>query len=121
MGCLLFHSKNGAIDPMRDSFDKYYMPLVEIKECKVLIDNKQFCDQLVKNKQESHEKHLKMSRNDDNTRRNLLGYFYQQFYYKLIVVDLLIQTNRRVSQQINFIRKLEENNGATMFFITGKH
>ena len=26
-----FHSKNGN-DPVRDSFDKYYMPIVEVKD-----------------------------------------------------------------------------------------
>ena len=29
--CLYFHSKNGN-DPARDSFDKYYMPIVEVKD-----------------------------------------------------------------------------------------
>ena len=37
---LLF--KNGDDDPTQDSFDKYYMPLVEIKYFKVLIDNNHF-------------------------------------------------------------------------------
>ena len=41
---------NGDNNPMRDSFDKYYMPLVEIKGFNVLIYNKQFFDQPVKKK-----------------------------------------------------------------------
>ena len=41
---------NGDNNPMRDSFDKYYMPLVEIKGFNVLICNKQFFDQPVKKK-----------------------------------------------------------------------
>ena len=40
--------KNGNNDPMRDSFDKNYMPLVEIKGFNELIDNKSFFDQPVK-------------------------------------------------------------------------
>ena len=32
--------KNGEDDPTRDSFDEYYMPLIEIKDFSVLIDNK---------------------------------------------------------------------------------
>ena len=32
--------KNGNDDPPRDPFDKYYMPLVEIKDFNTLIDNK---------------------------------------------------------------------------------
>ena len=31
--------RNGNDDPMRDSFNKYYMPLVEIKDFKALINN----------------------------------------------------------------------------------
>ena len=34
--------KNGDNDPTRDSFEKYYMPLVEIKDFNALIDNKLF-------------------------------------------------------------------------------
>ena len=42
--------KNDNDDPTRDSFVKYYMPLVEIKDFNALIDNKSFFDQSVKNK-----------------------------------------------------------------------
>ena len=44
------------------SFGEYYMPLVEIKDFNVLIDNKPFFDQHVKNKQETYEKKVVMSR-----------------------------------------------------------
>ena len=47
--------KNSNNDPTRYSFDKYYMPLVEIKDFNALIDNKPFFDQPVKNKQEAYE------------------------------------------------------------------
>ena len=40
--------KNGNIDPTRDFFDKYYMPLVETKDFNALIDDKPFFDQPVK-------------------------------------------------------------------------
>ena len=36
--------KNGSNDPTRDSFDKYYMPLVEITGFNALINNKPFFD-----------------------------------------------------------------------------
>ena len=35
-------SKNGDNDHKKDSFDKYYMPLVEVKDYDALIDNKLF-------------------------------------------------------------------------------
>ena len=36
--------KNGNDDPTRNSFDEYYMSLVEIKDFNALIDNKRFFD-----------------------------------------------------------------------------
>ena len=42
---------------------------------------------------------------------------YHQKYYKIIDIDLSRQTNTSSPRQINFTGKLEENVGATMFFI----
>ena len=83
-------------------------------------DHKPFFDQSVKNKQETYEKLIKMSRNDDYTTGNLLDFSYPQNYYKLIGIDLSRQTNTIIPQQINFVVKLEEDDGATMFFIAEK-
>ena len=57
-----------------------------------------------------------MLRNDNYTTRYLLDYLYHQKYYKLIGIDLSRQTNTNISQKINLLRKLEEDDGATMFF-----
>ena len=54
--------KNGNTDPKRNYFDKYYMPLVEIKDLNTLIDNKPLFDQPVKNKQEAYEKLIEMTK-----------------------------------------------------------
>ena len=51
---------------------------------------------------------------------NLLDYFYHQNYYKLISIDLLGQTDTSISQQVNITGKLDENDGASMFFMTEK-
>ena len=64
---------------MRDSFDKYYMLLVEIKDFKVLINNEPFFGQLVKN-HEAYENLIEMSRNNDYTIGNSLDYLYHQKY-----------------------------------------
>ena len=56
--------KNGNDYPTRDSFNKYYILLVEIKHFNALIDNKPFFDEPVKNKQEAYEKRIEMSRNN---------------------------------------------------------
>ena len=60
-----------------------------------------------------------MSRNNDYITENLF-YLYHQNYYKLNGIDLLRQTRTSIPQQINFTGKLEEDDGVTMFFTTGK-
>ena len=62
-----------------------------------------------------------MSRNDDYTAGHLLDYLYHQNYHKLLGIDLSRQTSTNILQQINFTEKLEEDDGATMFFIAEKH
>ena len=61
-----------------------------------------------------------MSRNVDYTTENLLDYLYHQSYYKFIGIDLSRQTNTSIPQRINFTGNLEEEDGATMFFIAEK-
>ena len=117
MFTLLF--KNGNNDPTRDSFDQYYIPLVGMKDFKVLIDNKPFFDQPVKNKQEAYEKIIEISKNDNYATEKLLDYSDHQECYKLIGIDLSRQTIISIPQKINFIGKLEDN-GATMFFVSEK-
>ena len=41
-------------------------------------------------------------------------------YYKLIGIDLPRQTNTSIPQEISFAGKLEEDDGAKMFFISDK-
>ena len=47
------------------------MPLVEIKDINVLIDNKSFFDHSVKNKQDDYPKPVGVSRNNDCMTGNL--------------------------------------------------
>ena len=108
--------KNGDNDPTSDSFDKYFMPLVEIKDFNALIDSKPFFYQPVKNKQEAYEKLIEVSRNYDYTTGILLYYLYHQNYYKLIAVDLSRQTNMNIPKQIDFTGKLEEDMVNNVFY-----
>ena len=98
------------------------MQFMEIKDFNALIDNKPFFDQPVKKnkKQETYEKLIKISRNNNYTTGNLLDYLSRQNYYKLIGIDLSRQTNTNIPQQINFTGRLEEDDGAAMFFIAEK-
>ena len=64
-----------------------------------------------------------MNRNNDYTTGNLLDYEYFKDHYRLIAIDLSKQIklkNSDLKQQINFIGRLERNEGATMFFIIKK-
>ena len=61
-----------------------------------------------------------MSRNDDYKTGNLLDFSYCQNYYKLIGIDLSMETNTSIPQQINFIGKLERDDDVRMFFIPEK-
>ena len=105
----------GNNDPIKSSFDEYYMQLVKIKDFNILIDKNLFFDQPVKNKQEAYEKHVEMSRNGDYTTWNVLNYLYHQIYYKFIGIDLSRQTNISIPQKINFVEKLEEEDGSVIF------
>ena len=102
------------------SFSKYYVLNVQIKDFNVLIDGKSFFDMPIKNEEETYEQIIEMVRNNDYTIGNLLDYKYFLEHVKLIAIDLNKQIeleNPDLKQQINFIGKLERNEGATMFFI----
>ena len=108
----------------RTSLSKYYVPSVEIKNFNVLIDGNVFYDIPIKNKEEAYEQIIEMSRNNDYTTGYLLNYEYFSKHYKLIAVNMSKQTelveNPDLKQQINFIGRLEKQEGATMFFIIEK-
>ena len=84
-----------------------------------MIDEKSFSDTLIKNKEDAYEKIIEIGRNNDYTISNLLNYEYFSKHYKLIAIDLSKQTeleNSDLKQQINFIERLDRNNGPTMFY-----
>ena len=84
-----------------------------------MIDGKSFSDTLIKNKEEAYEKIIEIGRNNDYTISNLLNYEYFSKHYKLIAIDLSKQAeleNSDLKQQINFIGRLDRNNGPTMFY-----
>ena len=58
-----------------------------------------------------------MSRNNDYTTGNLLDFAYFKENYRIIAIDLSRHTKLKDPQQINFIRKLENQvHGAATFF-----
>ena len=88
----------------------------------MLIGGKPFFEIHVKDKEETYEAIIEMSKNNDYKTGNLLDYEYFKHNYKVIAIDLSKQIeleNPDLKQQINFTGRLEENN-ATMFFIIDK-
>ena len=102
----------------RYSHSNCYVTKVEISDFNVLIDGKCFLDLPVKNA-EAYKKIIEIS-NNDYTTGNLLDFAYFKKHYKLITIDLSIQTKLEGPQQINFIGKLLKNTGTTIFFIIEK-
>ena len=101
------------------------MPLVEIKDFNALIDNKPFfCSTSSfvpsQTKQKAYEKLTEMSKNDGYTTGNLLDLFVPSKLLQIYRYRFIKTKNTNIPQQINFTGKLEEDDGATMFFIAEK-
>ena len=81
---LSFENEDG-----RTSYYKYYLPNVEIKDYKILIDGNAFFEFPIKNIEETYEKIIQMTYHSGYyTRGNLLDYEYFKEHYKLIAIDL---------------------------------
>ena len=63
---------------------------------------------------------LKCQETNSYTTGNLFDYLQYQNYQKFIDIDLSRKINTSISQQIDFVGKLEEDDGATMFVIAKK-
>ena len=106
----------------RQSFSQFYLPKVMVKDFNVIIDKLAFFDLPIKTEEEAYEKIIDISRNNESTTGNLLDYDYFKKYYKLIAIDLskqhVLQEDKDLIQQINFIGRLEE--AANVFIIIGE-
>ena len=94
----------------RTSYNKYYVPSVEIKDYNVLIDGNAFFELPIKNIEETYEKIIQITDHSGYyTRGNLLDFEYFKEHFKLIAIDL--------SKQVG---NLDRDDGAVMFFIIEK-
>ena len=116
---LFWHDEN---DADRQSYYQFYLPNVFVKDFNVIIDKLAFFDLPIKNEEEAYEKNIDISKNDEYTTGNLLDYDYFKKYYKVIAIDLskqqVLQENKDLIQQINFIGRLKQN--ANIFVIIEK-
>ena len=96
----------------RQSFSRFYLPNVMVKDYNVIIDKLAFFYLPIKTEEEAYEKIIDISRNNECTTGNLLDHNYFKKYYKLIAIDLskqqVLQENEDLIQQINFIGRLTE-------------
>ena len=106
----------------RQSFYQFYLPKVMVKDYNVIIDKLAFFDLPIKIEEETYERIIDISRNNEYTTGNLLDYDYFKKYYKLIAIHLskqqVLQENENLIQQINFIGRLTE--AANVFIIIEK-
>ena len=113
----LFVLAYGQDNNDRQLFSRFYLPNVMVKDYNVIIDKLAFFDLPIKTEEETYEKIIDISRNNEYTTDNLLDYDYFKKYYNLIAIQVL-QENEDLIQQINFIGRLEE--AANVFIIIGK-
>ena len=68
--------ENNTTKDHRDSFSRYFVPHLRIKDFNVWIDGKSFFDLLIKNEEEAYDKIIEMSNNSYYTTGNLLDLVY---------------------------------------------
>ena len=100
---------------------KYFLPRVEIKNCNIKIDGRNFYDQPINNliKQYNELKKTSTGRGDDYTTGCLLDFAYFLKNYKLIAADLsnqkVLDADSRAIQQIIFTDKISQE--AIIYYI----
>ena len=92
---------------------------LKLNDFNVLTDGKSLFELPIKNEEESYEKIIDTSNNNDYKTGNLLDFAYLK-KSTLIAVGLSKQTKLKDLQQISFIGKLLNRHGATMLFIIEK-
>ena len=110
-------------DDDRISDDGYYLPTVEIKDYKFVINVENFFDQPIKNNKITYDNIRKIAtgQGDDYTSGCLLDYPYFANTYKMIAVDLskqqALDADPRAIQQINFTANLDRAGNTRVYFI----
>ena len=110
-------------DAQQTSKKRYYIPNVEIKDYKIMINGKNFFDQPMKNNKLTYENIRKVAigHGDDYTTGCLLDYIYFKKYYKMIAIDLskqqVLDADPRAIQQISFTANLDRDGSTGFYFV----
>ena len=107
----------------RTSHSTYYLPKIEIKDYNVMIDGRNVFDQPINSMNKTYENIRKIAtgKGDDYATSCLLDYPYFKENYKMIAIDVSMQSeldaDPRAIQQINFTANLDRAGNTTIFFI----
>ena len=102
----------------------YFISKVETKDYSVMIDGKNFCDQLLKNDFRTYDniQNIENGKGDNYTSGCLLDYPYFEDRYKMTAIDLskqqVLDADPKTILQINFSTNLDRDENTTIFFIT---
>ena len=108
-------ANNTADRVQRDSHRKYFLPRVDITNCNVLIDGRNFFNQSINDQIKKYDEIRKIAtgKGDDYTTGCFLDCQYFKDHYQLIAVDLSKQKeldgDPRVIQEIEFYGRLKGN------------
>ena len=109
------NTNNGNNKFQRDSHRKYFVPRVDITNYDVLIDGRNFYDQIINDQIKKYDEIRKIAtgKGDDYTTGCLLDYQYFKNHRQLITFDLskqkVLDADLRAIQQIEFYEKLDTN------------
>ena len=93
---------------LKDSHRKYFLPRVNITDCKILINGRNFYDQPINDQIKKYDEIRKIAtgQGGDDTTGCLLDYQYFRDHYQLIAVDVSKQkeldADPRATQEIEF-------------------
>ena len=110
--------------PNRDDQRKYFLPRIDLKKYNVIIDGRNFYDNLIESDIEKYRelKKVMIGKGEDYTTGSLLDYDYFKKHYKLVAVNLSKQkeldADPRAIQQIEFKYMLETD--PTIYWVLEK-
>ena len=113
-----------AGQPTRNGERKYYLPRTDLKKYNVIIDGRNFYDNLIESDIEKYRelKKVMIGKGEDYTTGSLLDYNCFNKHYKQVAVDLSKQkeldADRRAIQQIEFEYMLDTN--STIYWVLEK-
>ena len=115
---------SAANNATRNSYERYYLPRVGIKDCNAIIDGRSFYDNNINSDVEKYTelKKVMIGKGEDYNTGSLLDYDYFKKNYKLVAIDLSKQkeldAHPRAIQQIEF--KCKFNDASIIYIILEK-